>query len=322
MKQLIILILFLLSCLWSKAQVGSTYFCGVVKDSLTNAPAAGVAVVVKSVDPGVSYNKVIITNPNGVFCDTLPYNLPTTLYTFTVTDCNGNPITAQQYIPSRLNQRLEISVCTRSTPRNCQANFSYQQLGNTIAIVNQSQGAQPLTYSWYFGDNTTSSEMHPVKTFENPGIYSVCLTVRDANGCSNTKCDAVRITASCNAIINADTLSNTSTVTFQGYSQASNVSVWMWEFGNGQRATGQVVTHTFPSPGTYNVCLTVVTTDMCTSRTCSRVTIRNNNCRADFESFRQGNTVGFENFSQGAAPITYTWDFGDGTTSNEPYPTK
>ncbi|MDQ3015484.1 MAG: T9SS type A sorting domain-containing protein, partial [Bacteroidota bacterium] len=49
----------------------------------------------------------------------------------------------------------------------------------------------PETWHWDFGDGMTSSEIHPVHTFED-GLYHVCLTVSNANA-SDSTCQWVEI---------------------------------------------------------------------------------------------------------------------------------
>ena len=41
---------------------------------------------------------------------------------------------------------------------------------------------EPATWSWDFGDNTTSQDTSPVHTFMQDGTYEVCLTVSNVNG--------------------------------------------------------------------------------------------------------------------------------------------
>jgi subtilisin family serine protease len=49
----------------------------------------------------------------------------------------------------------------------------------------------------------------------------------------------------------------TCTFTDQSSSTSSTISAWAWKFGNGAQASGQKVTHTYASAGTYSVALTV-----------------------------------------------------------------
>ena len=50
----------------------------------------------------------------------------------------------------------------------------------------------PLTYSWDFGNGTTSTAANPSTTYSTDGVYSVTLTVRDREGATGTA--GVRIT--------------------------------------------------------------------------------------------------------------------------------
>jgi hypothetical protein len=51
---------------------------------------------------------------------------------------------------------------------------------------------EPATWSWDFGDGTSSSERHPVHTYTNTGSWQVCLTVSNDNG-SDTHCKTIQL---------------------------------------------------------------------------------------------------------------------------------
>ncbi|MBV6653070.1 MAG: PKD domain-containing protein, partial [Mameliella sp.] len=46
---------------------------------------------------------------------------------------------------------------------------------------------EPATWSWDFGEGSSSTDTLPAHAFPGPGTYEVCLTVSNANG-SDTKC--------------------------------------------------------------------------------------------------------------------------------------
>ena len=66
--------------------------------------------------------------------------------------------------------------------------------GPTPLVVNFSSAGssdpegKPLTYSWNFGDNTTSTAANPTHTYNVAGPYQVRLTVSD--GVNSTTLDA------------------------------------------------------------------------------------------------------------------------------------
>jgi len=54
---------------------------------------------------------------------------------------------------------------------------------------------EPAEWRWDFGDGTTSTDTNALHTFAQPGIYNVCLTVKNANG-NHSTCRKVEIKSS------------------------------------------------------------------------------------------------------------------------------
>ena len=82
----------------------------------------------------------------------------------------------------------------------CQAYFSYMQNGPTTVFTDLSTMQSTnysATWSWDFGDGTTSTQQNPIHTYSN-GIYSPCLTVTyfDStiiNWCTSVYCDSILV---------------------------------------------------------------------------------------------------------------------------------
>ena len=47
------------------------------------------------------------------------------------------------------------------------------------------------SWAWDFGDGNTSTDQNPIHTFAEEGNYVVCLTVTDAEGCTDTNCQDI-----------------------------------------------------------------------------------------------------------------------------------
>ncbi|NNF01953.1 MAG: PKD domain-containing protein [Bacteroidia bacterium] len=168
-----------------------------------------------------------------------------------------------------------INNCTDSTCVNitvggggggCQASFNAvpDSTGFGIYFFNTSNGGNPgsnLTYHWDFGDGTTSNVANPFHQYNTTGIYLVCLTITDNQGCSDTYCHVVNVSAGnpCQPVFYSfpDSLFfGTGTVHFIGINNCM-VTSWHWTFGDSTSSSVQNPIHQFPVTGWYYVCLEV-----------------------------------------------------------------
>ena len=135
--------------------------------------------------------------------------------------------------------------------------------------------------------------------------------------CSNTNCAGVN-PVSCNAAFAVSTIGTN--YVFDNYSGGS-IGGLSWDFGDGN--TSQLTTpfHSYSSPGTYTVCLSVLDSllGFCDS-TCRTVNFVHGPCSANFQYTQNGNQIVFANASSGNIG-SYIWDFGDGGASALPHPT-
>jgi PKD repeat protein len=77
---------------------------------------------------------------------------------------------------------------------SCQASF-YVGLDSShifnLFIVNNSKGTtNNTTYSWDFGDGSTSQKKNPTHQYGSFGLYQLCLTIKEGN-CTSTYCDSI-----------------------------------------------------------------------------------------------------------------------------------
>ena len=174
------------------------------------------------------------------------------------------------------------------------------------------------TYMWDFGDGNTSTAQNPTHTYAAAGTYTVCLVVNDS--CSaDTNCMSVTAAACPDPV--ASFTSNTTFLqaAFTDGSAGTNISSWMWDFGDGNTSTMQNPTHTYASGGTYTVCLTVI--DSCgTDSTCQTVTVTPCVPTAAFTHTNSGAAYTFTDASTGVSISGWMWDFGDGNTSTQQNP--
>ena len=100
-----------------------------------------------------------------------------------------------------------------------------------------------------------------------------------------------------------------------------------WDFGDGTTSTLSHPFHQYNTNGVFLVCLTVEEwafgAIICSNTRCDSLAVGNplggGNCYADFWTSVSGTSATFTDFSWGS-PTAWSWDFGDGNTSNSQHP--
>jgi len=222
-----------------------------------------------------------------------------------------------------------VPTATPSIPRPIAA-FSMSttsgQAPLNVRFINQSAG-NITEFVWNFGDGTTSREVHPIHTYNSPGLYTVTLTAIGPGGTSNVS-SQVNVTSANPpvAAFSANPTSGPAPLTVQFTNQSvGQVSSYLWYFGDGTTSTEINPRHTFSNVGTYNVILQVVGPGGSSTAT-RQITVVNPQIPAPRAAFTLNPasglaplTVQFTNQSTGNI-TNYIWNFGDGTLSTDVNP--
>lgn len=195
---------------------------------------------------------------------------------------------------------------------NCEANIvSTLAPGSTIYhfAVDIPCGTAPFQHQWWI-DGTNSVDASPTHEFTQDGVYGVCVTVADANGCSFTSCDTVYVgSTSCTAYWYYNSNPNGGIVAgvdnqFWFSGSASNTSSFSWSvMGGGLNLTSNQMNpfFNFQSAGSYQVCLSVTdSVTMCEAEFCAPVTVVGSNtggCQAYFEPTDSSGYTYFVNYT-------------------------
>lgn len=133
-------------------------------------------------------------------------------------------------------------------------------------------------YNWTFGDDTSAQGAQASHMYAGSGTYSVTLTVTDDKGASATATQTVTVSGQNN---NNNSSNNSggeepanepptasftfacvdATCQFDGGASSDpdgTIEHYQWQFGDGQTAAGEFVSHTYAAQGTYMVSLTVI----------------------------------------------------------------
>jgi PKD repeat protein len=131
-----------------------------------------------------------------------------------------------------------------------------------------------------------------------------------------------------NTTFNYTVSANCATVNFTGVSTVTGPLTWQWDFGDGNVATGQNVSHTYPTGGSasYTAKLTVTSGTVCGGIGVAVKPIDLNrripDARFGFVTTCGNLSVPFRDSSTitGTTIQSWQWDFGDNTTSTQQHP--
>jgi len=193
-----------------------------------------------------------------------------------------------------------------------------------------------VSYQWDFGDNNTGSGINPSNTYATNGNFTVTLTVTDDQGATSTATTTATIGQGNQApvadpngpyegIINTD-------ISFDGAASSDpdgTIASYLWEFGDGTTGSGMSVTHSYTTPGTYNVTLTVTDDAGAIDSAGTTAVIRDtvNQPPVANASGPYTGTVGVPVAFNGTSSsdvdgsiVRYDWNFGDGTIADDAGP--
>lgn len=177
-------------------------------------------------------------------------------------------------------------------------------------------------WTWDFGDGSEfSSSQNPAHTYDAAGTFNVKLTVKNSAGCE-TSSSVKRVVT--NEGVTVDFTADKTfscgpplAVNFTASTSSPESITYHWDFGDGSTGTGQAPSHNYTQAGKYTVTLTAaVNGGGCQDQVIKQDYIYVGVMASDFE-IPQGCAnvpLAFKNTSV-PAPVSATWDFGDGTTS-------
>ncbi|WP_202929055.1 PKD domain-containing protein [Chitinophaga agri] len=116
------------------------------------------------------------------------------------------------------------------------------------------------TYTWDFGDQTSSTEYSPNKHYPDKGLYTVKLMVKDNNGCTDTARQQIKVSSVIAAFTFTTEFVNNSgcpPVIARFTNTSVNYTNTYWDFGDGSFSTISDPSHTYTHAGKYTVKLKV-----------------------------------------------------------------
>jgi len=157
---------------------------------------------------------------------------------------------------------------------------------NFSGIDTSNSGSAITSYQWDFGDGDTTSGASVMHDYTNAGTYTATLTMRNNNGLTATSQQQIIVSEPTPAppvtlpvaVMSATPTSGATSllVNFRATDDAgANIVGYNWDFGDGNAASGQNVTHIYDTPNTYTATLTLTDTNGDTDSTTNQIYVFN-----------------------------------------------
>ena len=238
--------------------------------------------------------------------------------------------------------------------QECKADFTMEPVAASplsrhyVAQPWHIQQKKPVRVCWDFGDGVTeckqylSSNTDPYSinhSYAKPGQYNVCISVLYDGGCESKNCKTIVIeippppadTCFVNVFEVVTNMNNTERHFYAGTMQDRRPERICWIFGDGKDtcinlsnpviAQSLVISHRYPAPGAYRLCVKLKYANGCEAQKCQEVVIRSvsNVCGGYIvDSLINTRTYAFKGFSiqnPNDHVVSWRWTFGDGSSS-------
>lgn len=234
-----------------------------------------------------------------------------------------------------LDRDTMVVTVIKDIPPIAEAGWNITQQRRGVPIPFHGSGQDPdgtvVSYEWFFGDGANSSGQNVTHAYTAPGDYTVTLVVRDNDGSYGTDTARVHINSP-PYILSMGQRPGASGMTFTAKASDPDgndtILRYEWDFGDGATGTGVSPTHHYNSTGTFRVVCTVFDPLGDNATDSINVSITNSApVITTLGGLKQVNMNEFIHFKPYAYDpdgdnLSYSWNFGDGTTSHEPEPYK
>ncbi len=214
------------------------------------------------------------------------------------------------------------------------ANFTPSVIAGCSPLVVQftdSSTGLPQNWEWDFGNGNKSTNKNPGAIYSTPGIYTVRLTVTNANG-TDSIAKVGLITVYDKPLVNFDVDTTNGCIplavhfTDKSTDKLGAITKWTWDFGDGQSDSVQNPLHKYIAVGSFSVTLKVTDPGGCSNFLQKQAVVNTDgvfNPSFDYSytnSCTAPTLVTFNNNTAAVNTVNYQWYFGDGGASSSASP--
>ena len=201
--------------------------------------------------------------------------------------------------------------------------YTHNCMGENVIFTSTTPSANVVGYTWDFGDGGTSTQTNPTYTFSVATKHPVKLTIETTSGCMIGITDTVTVSFDHLADFSVGQAETNVPISFLGQDLTSDrdeVIAWSWNYNGSEFSTDQNASRIFSSSETYQITLSVQTTQGCVYEVIKDIVVKAAVCPyPDFtvqSSLCLNETLQLTNTSSNGA-TSYEWDFCPGDLSED-----
>lgn len=160
-----------------------------------------------------------------------------------------------------------LNLCVFASVIANEAKFRYENhcLNNLIYFEDLSTAKSTIiSWFWKFGDEAVSMDQNPIHTYTESGTYQVELTIQTDDGTSFSTTEKINIVAPPFAFFDPnEKCDNTVVFSDNSFTRASEVKLWMWDFGDGNYSLEKNPIHKFQKNEPQKVGLKIIDHNGC-----------------------------------------------------------
>jgi len=230
----------------------------------------------------------------------------------------------------RVGTVCNLQITFTTSPVNAQPNsFSFN------AVVPGYNAATDSIF-WSFGDSTYGIGPSTSHAYANPGTYRVCVKVKrtipgSTLNCFRESCQTITVAAPCNLTASFSQTADTANGFIIYFTNLSNATITQgamatWNFGDGTGSTAWNPSHNYRAPGTYVVCPRIQSSSSCVRTYCDSIQVLStgNPCYANSEFRFETSATNSQLLTfipRSVSGVSYSWNFGDSSFSQDSMPT-
>ncbi len=205
--------------------------------------------------------------------------------------------------------------------------------GQSVTLVAETMGTAPISYSWDLGDGAHAAGGMIQHSYGRPGVYTIAVTATNCATATATAVHTMTVASPCEPVHDAGFSWTPNApyagdpVDFTGTAGGASPISYTWGLGDGTFAVGESARHSYGRPGVYTVTLTATNCATATTTAVHTVTVAPS-CDPVHDLLLSwapltptaGQVVTLTAAASGTAPLTFTWDLGDGTYGHTSWP--